>query len=222
LDILFQMLSPFPISLWQKRPITSPLLLLLWGYTPPTHPLPLPCLHTPLQWNIKPSLDQGPLLPLMSPLEGHPLLHIQLKPCVSPCVLLGWWWRPWQLWLVDIVVLPMGLQISSAPSVLSLTPPLGSPCSVQWLASSMHLCICQALAKPLWRQLYQALVSKIIILNSGIYGTEIIEMRQSQIFWTRQAKLPHWKGYWTTQRQRHSARRCFLSWIQHSNSDFAG
>ena len=35
-----------------------------------------------------------------------------------------------QMSLVDIVVLPMGLQPPSAPSVLSLAPPLGSPCSV--------------------------------------------------------------------------------------------
>ena len=34
-------------------------------------------------------------------------------------------------WLVGIAVLPMGLQ---TPSVLSVTPPLGSLCSVQWLA----------------------------------------------------------------------------------------
>ena len=44
----------------------------------------------------------------------------------------------------------------SAPSVLSLTPPLGSMCSVRWLAESLHLCICQAQAEPLRRQLYQA------------------------------------------------------------------
>jgi hypothetical protein len=30
--------------------------------------------------------------------------------------------------LIDIVLLPMGLQTSSAPLVLSLTPPLGTPC----------------------------------------------------------------------------------------------
>ena len=49
-------------------------------------------------------------------------------------------------WLFDIVVPPMRLQTPSAPSVLSLTPPLGTPWSVQWLAASIHLCICQALA----------------------------------------------------------------------------
>jgi hypothetical protein len=50
------------------------------------------------------------------------------------------------VWLVDTVVLTMGLQSPSAPSVLSLTPPLGSPSLVQLLAVSIPLCICHALA----------------------------------------------------------------------------
>jgi hypothetical protein len=41
------------------------------------------------------------------------------------------------------------LQTPSAPSVLSLTSLLGTPCSVQWLAKSICLCICQVLAEPL-------------------------------------------------------------------------
>jgi hypothetical protein len=57
--------------------------------------------------------------------------------------------------LVDIVVLPMGLQNPSAPSA----PPLTSPFPAQWLAASIRLCICQALSEPLRRQLYQAPVS---------------------------------------------------------------
>jgi hypothetical protein len=40
---------------------------------------------------------------------------------------------PW-VWLIDIVVLPMGLQTPSAPSVLPLIPPLGIPAqSNGWL-----------------------------------------------------------------------------------------
>ena len=62
--------------------------------------------------------------------------------------------------MVEIFALSMGLQTSSDPSVLSLTPPFGTPCSVQWLAVSLCLCICQALAEPLRRQLYQARDSK--------------------------------------------------------------
>jgi hypothetical protein len=62
--------------------------------------------------------------------------------------------------LVDIVGLLMGLQTLSAPSVLSLAPPLETLCSVQWLAASIHLCTCLALAEPLRRQPYQTPDSK--------------------------------------------------------------
>ena len=95
--------------------------------------------------------------------QGHPLLYMLLEPWVPPCLLLGWWFSPWDLWgiwLVDIVVLPMGLQTPSAPSVCSLIPPLGTPCSVQWLADSICLCICETPDEPLSRQPYQASISK--------------------------------------------------------------
>jgi hypothetical protein len=52
----------------------------------------------------------------------------------------------------------MVLQMPSAPWVLCLAPPLGTLCSVQWFAVSIHLYICQALVEPLRRQLYQALL----------------------------------------------------------------
>jgi hypothetical protein len=42
--------------------------------------------------------------------QGQTLLHIRLEPWVPPWVLIGWWFKPWDLWLVDIVFLPMGLQ----------------------------------------------------------------------------------------------------------------
>jgi hypothetical protein len=54
----------------------------------------------------------------------------------------------------------MGLQTPSAPSVPSSTPPLGTVSSVPWLAASICLCICQALAEALRKQPYQAPVSK--------------------------------------------------------------
>jgi hypothetical protein len=40
---------------------------------------------------------------------------------------------------------------------------IGDPCSVQWMTVIIHFCICQALAEPLRRQLYQASVSKILL-----------------------------------------------------------
>jgi hypothetical protein len=49
----------------------------------------------------------------------------------------------------------MELQTPSDPWVLSLAPSLGTLCSVQWVAVNIHLCICEALAEPLRRQLYQ-------------------------------------------------------------------
>ena len=64
------------------------------------------------------------------------------------------------VWMVDIVVLLVGLQNPSAPSVLPLTPPLETLCLVQLLAESIHFCISQALAEPLKRQLYQVPVRK--------------------------------------------------------------
>ena len=62
-------------------------------------------------------------------------------------------------WLVHIDVPLMGLQTPSAPWVLSPAPSLGTLCSVQWMTVSSHFCICQELAEPLRRQLYEAPVS---------------------------------------------------------------
>ena len=72
--------------------------------------------------------------------------------------------------MVDIVVLPMGLQTPSAPSVLPLTPLLGSLCSGQWLAERICICIGQVLAKPPRRQLYQAAVSKCFLASAIVSG----------------------------------------------------
>ena len=72
--------------------------------------------------------------------------------------------------MVHIAVLPMGMQTPSAPSVLPLTPPLGSPCSVRWLAVCIHICIGQALTEPLRGQPYQALVSKYFLASATVSG----------------------------------------------------
>jgi hypothetical protein len=73
--------------------------------------------------------------------------------------------------LVDIVVLPMGLQTRLALSVLSLTSPsIGTMCSVQWMAVSICLCICQALAELLRRQLHQAPVSMHLLASTIVSG----------------------------------------------------
>ena len=71
--------------------------------------------------------------------------------------LFCWWlspWVLWEVWFVHIVVLPIRLQTPSNPSVLPLTPPLGTLWSVWWLAVSISLCSCQALKEPLRRKSY--------------------------------------------------------------------
>jgi hypothetical protein len=71
---------------------------------------------------------------------------------LEPCVLLYWLFSPWEfwgIWLDDMAVLPMGLQTPSIPSILSLTPLLRIPHSVQGLAANLRLCICKALAGAL-------------------------------------------------------------------------
>jgi hypothetical protein len=62
------------------------------------------------------------------------------------------------------------LQTPLAPCVLSLAPPLGTLCSVQWMAVSIYFCICQALAEPLRRELYQAPVSKHLLAFTIVSG----------------------------------------------------
>jgi hypothetical protein len=96
---------------------------------------------------------------------GHPLQHIQLEPQVPPCVFFDWWYSSkelWGYWFVHIDVPPMGLQTPSAPWVISLAPLLGTLCSVQWI----HFCICQALAEPHRRQLFQAPVSRLLLASA--------------------------------------------------------
>jgi hypothetical protein len=50
---------------------------------------------------------------------------MRLEPWVPPCVFFGWWFSPWELWgvwLVDIVVLPMGLHTLSLLSNQAFPP----------------------------------------------------------------------------------------------------
>jgi hypothetical protein len=92
------------------------------------------CPHPPIYSCLPPSLFPtlghwaftGPRA--SSPIDAHPLLYMWLEPWVPLCVFVGWWFRPWELWLADIVVLSMGLQTPSASSVFSLTHSLGT----QW------------------------------------------------------------------------------------------
>jgi hypothetical protein len=130
--LLYLHFKCYPLSWFPrcKPPIPSLLPLLLWGWCP-IHP----CMPTSPPWHSL-TLGHGAFtesrayLPIDAQLDHH-LLHMWLEPWISPCVLFGWWFSPWELWevwLVDTVVLPMRLQTPLAPSVLSLSPPLGNLC----------------------------------------------------------------------------------------------
>ena len=75
----------------------------------------------------------------------------------------------------------MGLQAPSGPWVLSLVPPLGTLCSVQGLTESTYLCICQVLAEPLQRKLYEAPISKCLLATMIVSGPLVILC--PYIFW---------------------------------------
>jgi hypothetical protein len=133
---------------------------------PPTH-TSLPSI--PLHWGTYRTFIGPRTSPPIDAWQGCRLLHMHLW----PWVLLAWWLSHWELWggggavwLVDITVLPMGLQTPSAPSVISLTPLLGTTHSVQGLAVNIQLCICKTLAGPLRRQLYQAPFSKHFLVST--------------------------------------------------------
>ena len=79
-------------------------------------------------------------------------------------------WELWGVWLVDIVVFPMILQTSSAPSVLPLTSTLGSQSSFWWLTASIHICVGKDLAKSLRKHLYQAPLSKHLLASAIVPG----------------------------------------------------
>ena len=71
------------------------------------------------------------------------------------------------------VVLPMGLQTPSDPSVLDLTSPLGSLSSAQCLAVCIGIFIGQVLAEPLSEQLCQAPVSKHFLASAIVSGFDV-------------------------------------------------
>jgi hypothetical protein len=149
----FQMLPPFLISPPEPPyPILPPLASMRVLAHPPTH-----CHLSTLAFLYNQAFTGQRTSSPIDVRQGLPRLHMRLEPWVPPCVLFGWWFSPWELWgiyLFDTVVLPMDCKPLDL-SVLSLIPPLGTSCSVQWLAVSIRLRIYQALAEPLRRQLCQ-------------------------------------------------------------------
>lgn len=94
-----------------------------------THPFPPQHTGNPLHWGNKPLQDQGLLFLLMPdnviPSATYAAAAIDPSICTLVMVLVPESYNG--IWLVDTVVLPVVLQIPSTPSILSLTPPLGSP-----------------------------------------------------------------------------------------------
>jgi hypothetical protein len=107
---------------------------------PPPAPLPNP--PTPASWPRHSRVlghmifqDQGPLLLLMADWPSSATYATRDTALGSG-----------KYWLVHIVVPRIGVQPPLAPWVLSLAPPMGVPCSIQWMTVSIHLYICQAMA----------------------------------------------------------------------------
>jgi hypothetical protein len=105
----------YPLSIFPStNPLSSRLSDCLYeGAPPPTNPLLPQHPRIPFSSAIEPTQNHR-----APPRKGNSLIHIQLEPWINPCVLFGWWFSPWELsgvWLVDTVVLPVGLQTTSAP-----------------------------------------------------------------------------------------------------------
>jgi hypothetical protein len=143
----------------------TPSPLTLWGYSPTSAPL----LEHPRSLGINPPQDQGCPLPLMP--SSATYVSMCLEPWIPPCALLGWWYSPWEHWVVRPAdVLPMRLQSPSAPPVL---PPAHSPeslSSVRWLAPTIHIYIGQLLAEPPREQPHQVPVSKCFLATATVLG----------------------------------------------------
>ena len=99
------------------------LLIILFVYNSNDNPLPsFPSTHSPshppllfasthsrftLLWyqtTVGHQASTGPRA--SSPTDArwsHPLLHIELEPCISPCILFGRWFSPWMLFVVQWV-----------------------------------------------------------------------------------------------------------------------
>jgi hypothetical protein len=146
------MLSSFPVTPSPGKPPIPSSPCFYEGVPTPTHP------HSLL--SNSPTLGyQAFTGPRTSPptdaQQGHPLLHMWLEPWVPPCVLFVLWFTPWELWeggsswLILVFFLwgykPLQLLYCFLTPAL-WGPPWGSCSQPKWLAMSISLCICQALA----------------------------------------------------------------------------
>ena len=101
---------------------------------------------------------------------------------LSMCI-LGWWSWPGELkiiWPVDTVAPSMGMQTPSAP-------PSGTPHSVQWLAVSIRLCICQALERA---------SQEIALSGFSHQALPAIIHNSDQIWCLYMGWIPRWGSLW--------------------------
>ena len=148
-----------------QKSLSHPLSFCFYKSVPsPTYPL-LPHTHTPLPQHSPTLGHQAFTRPRASPLidaqQGHLLLNMQLELWFHVYSLVGASvpGASGRVWLFDIVVPPRGLQ----NPFNSLGPFSNSSikilCSVQRLAESIHICICQDLAESISGDRYIRLLS---------------------------------------------------------------
>ena len=118
---------PHSSSPLQKPPIPFPLPWLSGGDHSCNHPptVNFTPWHFPILEHLTPSHPSS--APLTDVQQGYPLPHIHSQPWVPTCVFFDWWSSPLLLWgyeLADTVAPPMGLQMTTAPSFHSASPPL--------------------------------------------------------------------------------------------------
>ena len=58
---------------------------------------------------------------------------------------------------------------------------MGTLCSVQWMAVSIHFCICQVVEEPIRRQLFQAPVSKLLLASTIVSGLVVVYGMDPQV-----------------------------------------
>ena len=159
LHLICYPLSQFP---FRKSPIPYHLALL------PNPPTPASwSWHSPVLWHR--TFSRPRTFPRIDDQLGHPLLHTQLETRVPPCAFFDWQISPRELWGYWLVP-PQGAanHFSSLGTFSSsfIEDPVLSPME----NVSIHFCICQALAKSLGRQLYQAPVSKVLLASAIMSG----------------------------------------------------
>jgi hypothetical protein len=191
---------PFPGFL-SNIPLSQPHTLCFYeGVPPPTHPLPPPCLIIPYTGASSLHMTKG--------LSSHWFL-------TRLCHIYSWSQRSFHVDSLVGGLVPrssgnlVGWYCCSsygvASSVLSLTPPLGTLCSIQQLAESICLSICQTLAESLRIQLYQAPVSKPFLASTIVSAF-------CNCIWDGS---PGWavSGYPFIQSLLHNLSPYFLTWI---------